>query len=138
MQTGEKNPISIAMLFYVLTLAGIVASCVGRIEGDVGTSRTTIWVATIVGSVLGTLIGSVGGGFYFRSIMGALVSLFVGGLLGAVGGVLTVIRDVHFLPMMTLAFSGCWLLVVLMLVKARFSTMRVTASNLESNSSTLD
>ncbi len=117
---GSRNPISIAMLFYVLTLAGIVAACLSKLTGNEGLTFTVLGTAAAAGSFLGLLIGFFGGTFYFKSIKASFIGLGVGLLLGAVGGVLTAVREIHFLPMMLIAFSGCWLLVVVMLLGARF------------------
>ncbi len=121
MQSENKNPISIAMLFYVLTLAAIVASCAGRLSSDQEISKTTIAICSIVGGAVGIAIGFLGGAFYFKSVKATLVGVFVGGAIGVVAGVLTLLNDTHFLSNMTVAFGGCWLLVLSMLAKARFS-----------------
>ena len=131
----SKNPISIAMLFYVLTLAGILASCFGRLETNGSVTQTAITWALIIGSVTGTVLGMVGGAFYFRSAKAAVITLLIGGVLGAAGGVLTLIREKHYLSILTIAFAGCWLLIVLMLLKARFSTFSPIAVNQEAQPS---
>jgi hypothetical protein len=118
----RKNPLSIAMLFYILTLAAIVAACLGKLSVTEGVTRSTVVAAVVVGSVVGLLVGSLGGGFYFSSIKAALIGLVVGLFLGAVGGALTIITGEHSLEMLTIAFAGCWLIIVLMLVAARFQT----------------
>ena len=121
MQSESKNPISIAMLFYALTLAAIVASCAGRLSSNQDLSKTTVAVCAVVGSGIGIAIGFLGGAFYYRSGKAALAGLPVGGVLGAIAGVLTLLKDTHYLSTMTIAFGGCWLLVLSMLARARFS-----------------
>lgn len=116
----HRNPISIAMLFYVLTLAAIVAACLGRLTGDARVTYGTIGAAIAAGSFLGLLIGFLGGTFYFKSAKAALIGFGVGTLLGMVAGALSIVREVNFVPMMTIAFSGCWLMIVVMLLAARW------------------
>ena len=116
----HRNPISIAMLFYVLTLAAIVAACLGRMSGDKGATYGAIGTAIASGCFLGLVIGFLGGTFYFKSVKASLVGFAVGAILGAVAGALTIIKEVHFVPIMTIAFSGCWLIVVVMLLAARW------------------
>ena len=116
----HRNPISIAMLFYVLTLAAIVAACLGRLSGDARVTYGTLGTAIGGGSFMGLLIGFLGGTFYFKSVKASLVGFAVGALLGTAAGALTIIREVNFVPMMTIAFSGCWLMVVVMLLAARW------------------
>jgi len=116
----NRNPISIAMLFYVLTLAAIVAACLGKLSMTEGVTKTALGAAAAVGGVVGLLTGFLGGSFYFKSFKAASIGLGVGLVLGAVGGVLTVVRGEHFLQMMSIAFAGCWLMIVVMLLAARF------------------
>ena len=116
----HRNPISIAMLFYVLTLAAIVAACLGRLSGDARVTYGTLGTAIGGGSFIGLLIGFLGGTFYFKSVKASLVGFAVGAILGTAAGALTLIREVNFVPMMTIAFSGCWLMVVVMLLAARW------------------
>jgi len=120
----NRNPISIAMLFYVLTLAAIVAACLGRLSGDGRVTYGTLGAAISGGAFVGLLIGLLGGTFYFKSVKASLIGFGVGALLGTVAGALTVIREVNFVPMMTIAFSGCWLMIVFMLLAARCQVRR--------------
>lgn len=117
----HRNPISIAMLFYVLTLAAIVAACLGRLSGDSHATYGALGAAIVGGSFFGLIIGFLGGTFYFKSVKASLVGFGVGGILGAVAGALTVIGEVNFIPMMIIAFSGCWLMIVVMLLAARWT-----------------
>ncbi len=116
----SRNPISIAMLFYVLTLAAIVAACVGKLSVTEGVTSTAVGAAAAVGSFVGLLIGFFGGSFYFKSYAAAFIGLGVGLMLGAVGGVLAMVQGEHFVSMLSIAFAGCWIVIVVMLVAARF------------------
>jgi hypothetical protein len=120
----HRNPISIAMLFYVLTLAAIVAACLGRLVGDARVTYGTMGAAIAAGSFTGLLIGFLGGTFYFKSVKASLVGVGVGAILGTVAGALTLIREVNYVPMMIIAFSGCWLMIVVMLLAARWQVRR--------------
>ena len=120
----HRNPISIAMMFYVLTLAAIVAACLSRLSGDVRVTYVSLGTAIAGGSFTGLLIGFLGGTFYFKSVRASLIGVVVGAILGAIAGALTVIREVNFVPMMTIAFSGCWLMIVAMLLAARWQVHR--------------
>jgi hypothetical protein len=120
----HRNPISIAMLFYVLTLAAIIAACLGRLSGDARATYGTLGAAILSGSFIGIIIGFLGGTFYFKSVKAALVGFGVGTVLGAVAGALTIIREVNFVPMMTIAFTGCWLMIVFILLSARWQVQR--------------
>ena len=120
MLTEHRNPISIAMLFYVLTLAAIIAACLGRLSGDDHVTYGSLGAAIVGGSFIGLLIGFLGGTFVFKSVKASLVGFGVGTILGAVAGALTIIREADFVPIMTIAFSGCWIVVVVMLLAARW------------------
>jgi hypothetical protein len=116
----SRNPISIAMLFYVLTLAAIVAACLGRLSVSARVTSGAVVSAAIACSFVGLLIGFLGGTFYFKSVKASLIGLAVGTGLGAVAGALTLIAEEHFVPLMTIAFAGSWLLVVAILMAARW------------------
>ncbi len=53
----HRNPISIAMMFYILTLAGIIAACVGRIAQQEAVSKNYAMASIAGGCFLGLLIG---------------------------------------------------------------------------------
>ncbi len=116
----HRNPISLAMLFYVLTLAAIVAACLGRLSSDKNLTSQTLGAAIASGTFVGLMIGFLGGTFYFKSVKASLVGVVVGVILGTAAGALTVIREVNYMPMMAIAYSGCWLLMVVMLFAARW------------------
>ncbi len=116
----HRNPISIAMLFYILTLAAIIAACLGRLSGDDGVTSRALGAAIAGGTFLGLVIGFLGGTFYFKSVKASMVGVVVGAMLGTVAGALTVIREVNYIPMMAIAYSGSWLLMIVMLLAARW------------------
>lgn len=120
----HRNPISIAMLFYILTLAAIVAACLGRMSGDATATASALGAATAGGCFFGLILGFLGGTFYFKSVSASLIGVGVGATLGIVAGALTVIKEVNYVPMMTIAFSGCWLMIVVMLLGARWQVRR--------------
>jgi hypothetical protein len=121
---AHRNPISIAMLFYILTLAAIIAACLGRLSGDARVTYNSLGTAIAGGTFIGLLIGFLSGTFYFKSVKASLVGVGVGAILGTVAGALTIIRDADFVPMMTVTFSGCWLMIVIMLLAARWQVRR--------------
>lgn len=121
----HRNPISIAMMFYMLTLAAIVAACLGRLSGDDSVTFGALGTSIAAGSFTGLLIGFLGGTFYFKSVRVSLTGLGVGAVLGSVAGALTLIREENFIPMMTVAFSGCWLMIVVILLAARWRVQRL-------------
>ncbi len=120
----HRNPISIAMMFYILTLAAIIAACLGRLTGDSRVTYGVMGTALGSGAFVGLCIGFLGGTFYFKSVQASLIGFAVGAVLGTVAGVLTLVREVNYLPMMAITFSGCWLVIVVMLLAAKWQVRR--------------
>ena len=120
MRAEHRNPISIAMMFYLLTLAGIVAASIGRISQQEVSSKNLVVASIAGGCFLGLVLGFCSGSLYHRSVKAALVGSVVGTIIGAVAGALTIIHHEHFVQTMSTAFLGCWLILCTMLVAARW------------------
>lgn len=120
----HRNPISIAMMFYILTLAAILAACLGRMSNDTKISTGSLTASIEAGSFLGLVIGVLGGAFYFKSAKATAIGAATGALLGTVAGPLTIIGESNFSTMMTITYCGCWLLMVVMLLAARWQGSR--------------
>ena len=121
----HRNPISIAMLFYVLTLSAIVAACLSRLSGDSRITYVSLGTAIAGGTFTGLLIGFLGGTFYFKSVRASLIGFGMGAIVGTVAGALTLIREANFIPLMAITFNGCWLMIVVMLFAARWQVRRL-------------
>lgn len=117
---AQRNPISIALLFYVVTLAAIVAASLGRLSSDELVTIRSLLVMILTGSILGLCLGFATGLFYFKSLKGMLIGMGVGLIMGAGAGALALVSHHHFLANMTIAFAGCWIVILMMLATARY------------------
>ncbi len=116
---SHRNPISIALLFYLVTLAAIVAASLGRLSSDEFLTTQALWVSIVAGAVIGSMIGIVVGLTYLKSGKAAVAGLSVGLVLGCVAGALALVNTQHFLSNMAIAFGGGWLVILMILMTTR-------------------
>ena len=118
----SRNPLTMAMMFYVVTIGGIVSASMRSLsESAVATNESLVRLCSI-GGAIGFTLGSALGFFIFRKSSALMAGGVIGTLVGTVAGGLALIETKNFLEISLLAFGGCWLLVVVMLLSARFNT----------------
>ncbi len=115
----QESPISVALLFYLVTISGIAAACVRSLT----TSEFATWSATAQSGIGAGLFGLVSGivaGFVYRSRgLDFFIMPIVGTIVGVFSGLLLLVGVEHFYGIVFNAFVGSWLLIVFMLVAAR-------------------
>ncbi len=116
---AEGSPLSVALLFYIMTLCAIAVACIRTLA----TNEYATWSVTLASAAIAGLLGLLSGivaGLVYRS-RGLDFFLFpvVGIILGAFAGLLLIVDVKHFLDIMTVAFVGSWTLIVMMLYVAR-------------------
>ena len=114
----QKHPISIATLFYLVTLSAIVATCARYLELD---EVDKVPISGVVGLLVG--------GAVFGLIVGSIVAIqrpfyrwlspLFGVLVGCVASPLLLIPIDNYRHILTISFVGCWILIVFSLVVAR-------------------
>ena len=112
------NPISIAMLFYVVTLAAILAACFRTVFSEKLATGNAVAAFLIAGGIVGFSVGSLEG--FRRGGTSAWSGPLIGLALGILWGPLAMIQSIHFASVIGLAFTGCGIMVVVMLVAARY------------------
>ena len=119
---GQRNPLSIALLFYLVTVGGILSACLrSLVSSEVATTQSLTRLL-----VSGAIVGFFGGGglgfFYFRSSRAGMMASALGLVIGIVAGALALVEGKFFLELLLLGFAGSWLLIVVMLLSARFQS----------------
>lgn len=121
---GVRSPLTMAMLFYVVTAGAIVSACLRSLVGRVELTSAPFLAVLVGGSTIGFFSGLIFGFFFFRSIKAASVSSCVAIVVGGVAGALAMVGGDSFFETSLIAFAGCWLMVVVMLVSARRAITR--------------
>lgn len=122
-QVERGNPITLMLLFYVLTASAIIASSYQYIRADKNYSLGQITNSIILGAIIGVFIGIV---VMFRRKSYVWMAPLLGPLLGVAIGPLIRIKIEYFSSLIALSFGGCWFLIVMMCVAARFKRRRVS------------
>lgn len=116
----HRSPVTISLLFYVVTLGAILAACLRSLVGGDAVTPQTLAQSLILMSILGVMSGAVLGLFYLRSWRAVLIGVVVGVVVGCTAGGLALIDPGNFFELALLTFVGCWLLILTMLLSARF------------------
>ncbi len=117
-QPGRRGPITIAFLFYLVTVGAIISACLRTLTSD--TTGRAIVQMVFIGIAIGLVGGGVVGVFYFRTLRFAVIGTLVGTVVGAIAGGLALVDNERFVELASIAFCGSWLMIVVMLVAARF------------------
>ena len=75
----------------------------------------------LAGVIIGFLSGAALGFYVIKGRLSTVVAACLGILVGAIAGGLSLVQGKYFLEISLIAFAGCWLLVVVMLLSARFA-----------------
>ncbi len=119
--TPRTSPFTIALLFYVVTLGGIVSACLRTLIGNEFATARVLVTMLVAGAVFGLIFGAATGVIRFRTFAAALIGAGVGTVIGSLAGSLALVSGQHFSEIALTAFGGCWVLVLLMLAVARFT-----------------
>ena len=118
-QQPTRGPISIAFLFYLVTLAAILSACLRTLVGSESTTGPIIVRMVFVGISIGLAAGGLAGGLFYRGWLSITLGTIVGTLAGAIAGGLALIPLDRFVEISWIAFFGCWIIIVVILVTAR-------------------
>lgn len=116
----QRSPLTIATLFYIVTLGAIFSASMRTLVGDEQATSGAFGFAFSLGAIVGSVAGLGLGLFYFRSAMATGMGLIAGILTGLMAGALSLVDSQHFVESSTLTFVGCWVLVLCMAFSARF------------------
>jgi hypothetical protein len=118
-ETQVQNPLTLSMLFYLVTVAAILAACLRFVGASQATLGQYLW-ASLLGAVVGFFLGtSLGLGTSVR-----LLAPAVGIFLGAVIGPLICIELSHFASIIITSFVGAWIIVLLNCLAVRHASTR--------------
>lgn len=115
-----RSPLTMAMMFYLVTVGAIISASLRTLANNEAVTSFTLAVMLISGAVVGLLVGGCVGFLLFRNWIAVVAGISVGLLTGTVAGALTLVNAENFAELVSIAFGGCWLLVGVMLVAARF------------------
>lgn len=119
-EQSPQSPLTITLLFYIVTMGGIVSACLATLGGNENVTVLAVAAALGVGATIGVVLGIFVGLFYFRRVRDCGVGAGVGAGVGLVAGGLSLVSSEDYWTVATLSFFGCWLLALLMLTSARF------------------
>ena len=119
-EQSAQSPLTITLLFYIVTMGGIVSACLSTLSGNENVTTVAVAVALGAGATIGVKLGIFVGLFYFRRVRDCGIGAVVGAGVGLVAGGLSLVSSEDYWSVASLSFAGCWLLVLLMLVSARF------------------
>ncbi len=118
----QQSPISVALMFYIVTMSAIAVACLR----SVASNEFATWGATaqcIAGSGALGLISGVVSGFVYRSRgLDFFLMPIAGSVVGAFAGILLLVDVQHYLEILFVAFLGSWLLIATMLLATRLQT----------------
>ena len=120
-QATQRGSLTVGMLFYFMTLGGIISACLATLVGNAALTDEALTRVLLITVGIGFLSGGVIGFYYLKSRKAALIGCCAGILVGAVAGGLALVRAEHFTQIMLIAFGGCALLMLVMLLAMRFS-----------------
>lgn len=115
----QKHPISIAMLFHLVTLSAIVATCARYLVLDEVDRLPISGVLGLAvgGAVFGLIVGSI---VAFQRPFYRWLSPLIGVMVGCVVSPLLLIPIDKHVHIVTISFVGCWVLIVFSLAVVRF------------------
>lgn len=114
-----KHPISIALLFHLITLSAVAAACARYLVLDsVEIPTLSVMAGLLVGgAIVGLIVGVV---VAIHRPNYRWMSPIIGILLGLSASPLLLIPIKNYWHITTISFLGCWILIVFSLLVARF------------------
>jgi hypothetical protein len=119
-RSGREHPITVALMFYVVTLGGIISACLRTLVGNESLTEASLQWVVLAGIVIGLISGGAIGFYVIKGRKAAVVSSCMGIVVGALAGGLAMVQGTHFVEIATISFIGCWLLISVMLLSARY------------------
>ncbi len=120
-----RSPISIAFLFYLVTLGAIVSACLRTLTATKNLTGGSIALVIFIGVGMGLIGGGLIGGLYFKGLRAAMLGTLVGSFIGALAGGLALVGNQSFSEITLVAFGGCWIMIMIMLLSARLQTRKL-------------
>ena len=117
---AARGPISIAFLFYLITLAAILSACLRTLVIDETVTGQLLTRMIFICIASGLLVGGLTGTFYYRGWKAIAFGTMVGTVIGACAGALALIKNDRYMEIVWVAFLGSWFIIIAMLLTARF------------------
>ncbi len=127
--SSVRRGASLAMLFYIVTVAAMLAACLRSLESEESISIVALVTILVIASAVSGAVGFVAGWLRIGKFRYALLGAFLGMAMGAVAGLLIQIRPEHFVNSMNTLYLGCWCIMLIMLTASRFSDRRMRREN---------
>lgn len=124
----QRSPLTMAMLFYVVTVSGIISACLRTLVGNQAVTTQSMTVVLLAGIVIGLIGGGLIGLVYFKTIKAGFIASSMGILVGGLAGGLALVDGKYFMEVTFIAFGGSWMLILIMLLSARFRQDATIAS----------
>lgn len=125
-RSEQRSPISLSLLFYLVTVAAIMAACIRFIQSDNSITANQVVAACVLCAFTGM---SLGFSMWIRGMLKYWTAPLLGLALGAAAGPILCVRLTHFSELIVMSFLGSWLLIVLICITARWSTKKVQHSD---------
>ena len=119
-RTRSGDSVSLAFLFYIVTLAAIIAACAKLIIGNELATWPVVWTAAFVCALIGGILGTVFAYRQSRNVSGTSLGGILGAIVGILAGLVALIQPDRYLNLMGIAFGGSLILILMMLILARF------------------
>lgn len=114
----QRNPVTLTMLFYALTLAAILAACLRYVAIERSGTTSEFALSSMIGGVIGWIIGTFQ---VFSRNSHAWMSPVLGLSLGIVLGPLLRVKMTHFGTIIGLSFLGSWILVLIIALASKLN-----------------
>lgn len=116
----STDSVSLAFLFYLVTLAAIITACLNLIIGNKLATWPVVWTAGFVCAILGGILGTIFAYRQSRNVPGTSLGGILGAIVGIAAGLISLVEPSRFVSLMNIAFGGSMVLILSMLVMARF------------------
>lgn len=115
-----RSPITLAFLFYLLTLGGIISACLRLVTANPAATREALGTSVTAGGIAVSLLAAFLALVRGQSWPAALLTTLAGLALGFIAGGLTLVSPTSFATLISIAFAGCWLIIASMCLTARY------------------
>lgn len=121
---SHKSSYSLLLLFYITTMAAILAAVCRLAFVDTTWPMKTIVIGYVITGSLCVLMSMVLGYLIGRTWVSTLLGLLAGSLCGLVGLLMSLVQPTHYESAGMILCAGCWLLSIIAIVGQRWQARR--------------